>query len=193
MKHLHPASSLLLAFSVLLAASSRQGMPLFIACSVLALLALSAARSHLTRLFRRSRWLLLTVLILFGWLTPGTPVAGIPGASEEGLLLAAENLARLSIALAIVAMLLTALIPAELVAGLRTLLRPLGLLGLSRDRLAVRLALTLEEVEASRQPDGDAPTRDELATLSLPDAGHGLLDIIAGCLAGALLMLAWLA
>jgi len=181
-----------LAFAVLLAVSSRQGSPLFLACLPLVLAAFCAARTHLSHLFRRSRWLLLTVLILFGWLTPGTPVPGVPGASQEGLLLAAENLARLSIALATVAVLLTVLAPAALVAGLRALLRPLGMLGLSRDRLAVRLALTLEEVEASRLAPNDTALR-KIATLTLPAARYGWLDLFVGGLAGVLLLLAWLA
>lgn len=191
MKHPYSASAILLGLAAVLAASSREANQLLLASLVLILAAVITARHHFGLLFRRSRWLLLTLLILFGWLTPGTPLPGIPGASQEGLLLAAENLGRLLIALAVVAMLLTALTPAELVAGLRSLLAPLSLLGISRDRIAVRLALTLEEVEASRQGRRDDP-EGMAATLSLPAARYGVADFLLIGLAGVLLLVAWL-
>jgi energy-coupling factor transport system permease protein len=189
-KQPYPASSILLGLAAVLAASSREATLLMLASLVLILLAVITARQHFGLLVRRSRWLLLTLLILFGWLTPGTPLPGIPGASQEGLLLAAENLGRLLIALSVVAMLLTALTPAELVAGLRSLLAPLSQLGISRDRIAVRLALTLEEVEAARQGRREE-SEDLAASLSLPAARYGVTDFLLIGLAGALLLVAW--
>ncbi len=190
MTQLHPASSILLGFAVILAASSRESGLLLLASFVLLLAALITARHHLVLLVRRSRWLLLTLLILFGWLTPGTPLPGIPGASQEGLLLAAENLGRLLIALSVVAMLLTALASAELVAGLRSVLAPLSLLKISRDRIAVRLALTLEEVEAARHGRSEDP-EGLPATILLPAASYGVADFLLMGFAGALLLMAW--
>jgi len=187
----HPASLILLGLAALLAASSRDGTVLFLGGLGLALVALLAATSHLHLLLRRSRWLLLTMLVMFGWLTPGTPVPLIPGATQEGLLLAADNLARLLIALSIVALILKALSPPELVAGIRSLLAPLALLKISRDRIAVRLALTLNEVEASRNPVSDEAGRTA-GTLTLPASVIGLPDVLLGALVGALLLGAWL-
>lgn len=192
MKRPHPATLILLGLAVLLAASSRAGMLLFAACVALMLIALLAAGSHLSLLVRRSRWLLLTMLIMFGWLTPGTPLPIIPGASEEGLLLAAENLSRLMVAISVVALILKALPAAALVAGLRTLLLPLALLGVSRDRVAVRLALTLEEVEAARREPAVDPG-SAAARLSLPATTVGVSDFLLAALAIAVLFLAWLA
>lgn len=157
----------------------------------LALMALIAAPSHLRVLLRRSRWLLLTMLVMFGWLTPGTPLANIPGASQEGLLLAVENLARLVIALSTVALLLKALTPPELVAGMRALLAPLALLKISRDRIAVRLALTLNEVESSR-PGGNGQPGHSEPSIALPASIPGTTDFVLGALAAALLLGAWL-
>lgn len=158
----------------------------------LALLAQFAAPSHFQLLLRRSRWLLITMLVMFGWLTPGTPLPSIPGASQEGLLLAADNLARLIVALSIVALLLKALPAPQLVAGMRSLLAPLALLGVPRDRIAVRLALTLNEVEASRNGEASEPGRTE-STLHLPACGVGVADSMLGALTVALLLGAWLA
>ena len=192
MNHLHPASLILLGFALLLAASTRTGAALFLACFMLVLSALVLAQRHFGLILRRSRWLLFTMLVLFGWMTPGTPVPAIPGATLEGLLLAAENLARLLLAIGTVALLLTALPPAALVSGLRTLLAPLVALGVSRDRLAVRLVLTLQEVEASRR-GADKDAGAAATSLFLPATGCGVLDLLAGGVAVSLLAVAWLA
>jgi energy-coupling factor transport system permease protein len=188
----HPASLLLFGFAVLLATSSRSGADLFLAFLALGVVALLAAKSHLFPLVRRSRWLLLTMLLMFGWLTPGTPQPGIPGASQEGLLLAADNLGRLFIALATVALILKALSPPELVAGIRSLLAPLALMGISRDRIAVRLALTLREVEAART-SREGPGEGVAGVLVLPASAPGATDLLLGIFSGMAVVAAWLA
>ncbi len=187
MRRPHPLSLILLGAAALFAATSRDGISLYLACVGLALVALIAATGDLRLLVRRSRWLLLTMLVMFGWLTPGTPLPGIPGASQEGLLLAADNIARLLIALATLALLLKALNPPELVAGLRSLLALLALPGFSRDRIAVRLALTLHEVEASRNGESNEPAR-VAGTLVLPSFVAGATDFFLGGLSSALLL-----
>jgi NADH-quinone oxidoreductase subunit M len=64
-----------------------------------------------------------------------------PGASIEGLQLAAEHGGRLLIALCALALMLRRLSPVQLVSGIRSLLAPFLFIGIPRDRLAVRLAL----------------------------------------------------
>jgi len=190
-KRPHPASLILLGLAALLAASSRDGTGLLLAGLGFTLVALVAAPSHLHLLLRRSRWLLLTMLVMFGWLTPGTPLAGIPGASQEGLLLAAENIARLLVTLATVALILKSLSASQLVAGLRSLLAPLALLRISRDRFAVRLALTLNEVEASRISESN-DSGSVATALVLPAAAFCATDFVLGVFAVALVLGAWL-
>jgi energy-coupling factor transport system permease protein len=187
----NPASLILLGVTVLVAASSREGTALFLAGLVLGLVGLAVAKSHLLLLLRRSRWLLLTMLVMFGWMTAGTPLPAIPGASREGLLLAAENIARLVLALSVVALMLNALSAAELVAGLRSLLAPLAVLKVPRDRIAVRLALTLGEVEASRN-DSSGPPGGLATHLVLPASTLGPADVLVGVVAGGLAFGAWL-
>jgi hypothetical protein len=79
-----------------------------------------------------------------------------------------------------------------LVAGLRSLLAPLVLLGIPRDRIAVRLALTLREVESSRNAGAGVPG-PIATTLSLPASALGATDLVLGILAALLVMAAWLA
>lgn len=153
---------------------------------------MTAAPSDLRLLARRSRWLLLTVLLMFGWLTPGTPLAEIPGTTREGLLLAADYIARLFVALATLALLLRSLDPPRLVVGMRALLAPIGLLGYSRDRIAVRLALTLQEVEAARNGGGGEP-ESGASSLVLPSHVPGAADLLLGGVSAALVLAALLA
>jgi energy-coupling factor transport system permease protein len=188
----HPASLILLGLAVLVAASSHDGLPLFLGGLVLTLVALVVSGQHLRLLVRRSRWLLLAMLVMFGWLTPGTPLANIPGASQEGLLLAADNIVRLFIALATVALVLKALSTPELVAGMRSLMAPLALLGIPRDRIAVRLALTLNAVETSRKGASSEPGC-MVSTLVLPAPVPAATDLLISGLAGALVLAGWLA
>ena len=192
MRRPHPLSLILLGAAALFAATSRDGISLYLACVGLALVALIAATGDLRLLVRRSRWLLLAMLVMFGWLTPGTPLANIPGASQEGLLLAADNIVRLFIALATVAWVLKALSTPELVAGMRSLMAPLALLGIPRDRIAVRLALTLNAVETSRKGASSEPGC-MVSTLVLPAPVPAATDLLISGLAGALVLAGWLA
>lgn len=197
-RHFHPASLLLLWGVAVLSASTRP--PAFLLWSVPAVLLLAAALSAFRwrRLFWRSRWLLVAVFACLAWLTPGQPVAWT-GMTYEGLESAAEQLGRLLLVLASVAILLDMLDPPRLIAGLRILAAPLAVLGLDRDRLAVRLDLTLRYLEQGVRPrpirslgDIDAllaipaeetptPTEFHRQGLALPDVG---LMAAAGLLAG---------
>lgn len=191
MKALHPASQILLGAAFLLAASTRDGASLFWICLVTSGGALAYARRHALMILRRSRWLLLTMVVLFGWMTPGTPVAGLPAATDEGLRLAAESVARLLIAISVVAVLLNSLPPPALVAGLRSLLSPLACLGAFRDQLAVRLMLTLQAVEAVHR--GGEGNIDAAPSLSLPVTSRGPADYVAVIASAALFLIAALA
>lgn len=186
MKNLNPASQIFFGLSFLVSGSGQSGWVLGGLAVLAAVLALQFGRPQFLSILRRSRWLLLTMLILFSWLTPGTWIAGMPGVSKEGLLLAAENMARLTIAIASVAILLKVLEPSALVAGLRTLLGPLSLLGNFRDRLAVRLVLTLDAVDAGISKESEVANLDRLA---LPSAGLRVADV--ALISGGVAMLAF--
>jgi energy-coupling factor transport system permease protein len=184
----HPASLILLWLAFIFLASASTGALLLQMCAISVFCALLFSRTHLRQLLRRSRWLLLMLVLLFGWMTPGTPLDYLPGATVEGLHLGADHVARLVLALAALALVLNALSPVRLVAGMRTLLTPLAAIGLPRDRLAVRLALTLEEVELARgaaaTPVGDV--------LLLPQISFGHADTGLGLLAIAVTGFLWL-
>lgn len=109
------------------------------------------------RLIRRVRVLLAAICVLFGWFTPGEAVfVQWPAASptREGLVLALEHGGRLLLAVCSVAILLEALSPDRLVGGIRACCRPLAVLGLAPDRLAVRLLLVLRYAERGGRDGG---------------------------------------
>ena len=98
---------------------------------------------------RRLRWLLLALIGIYGWLTPGVPViAGLAefAPSWEGLQAGAiRALILLSMVLAVY-LLLTTTSRDQLLTGLSWLTRPLRWLGLDAQRLNVRIVLTLQLV-----------------------------------------------
>ena len=123
------------------------------------------ARTRLPRLLRRVRVLLLAIVILFAWFTPGEAfLHDWPrlGPTREGLALAALHAARLLAVVCAVAVLLERLSLQRLVGGLHALSRPLRVIGVPPERLALRLLLVLRYVEASPRGHGRAQWRDWL-------------------------------
>jgi len=104
------------------------------------------------RMLRRMRWLFLSIAIIYLWLTPGEPLAAVPGpwsdwlptvdGAREGLL----RIAALVLMVAAASLLLQATSREQILAALRWLAAPLRRLGFPHERFAVRTALTLEAV-----------------------------------------------
>lgn len=110
-------------------------------------LAAIAAPERSWALLVRARWLFLSLGLLFVFFTPGEFVPGLPqwsGITREGLTRAYDQLARLSIMLATLAVLHQRLGSQGLLAGLYALLRPFSM----REATIVRLMLVLEHVES---------------------------------------------
>lgn len=104
----------------------------------------------LFRLLRRSRWLFLMLLVIYAFATPGEYIAGWPLATAptyEGIIDGVLQAARLAIMLMGIALLLATTPRAGLIAGIYLLLKPLGCCGLSPEKFASRLWLTLHYVE----------------------------------------------
>lgn len=118
---------------------------------VLVGLSLVFARLRAFRLLRRIRFLLLTLVVLFAFFTPGEavwPFLQRWGPSYEGVHLASLHGVRLVCVVMLVALLLENCSERALVAALLTLAAPLRCVGLSVERLAVRILLVLRYVEA---------------------------------------------
>lgn len=144
---LHPATRLLL-WSAWVVVVQIARWPLV---GVVGLFVLAAgfwmARGRCLRLLRRVRILLGVLVILFAFFTPGEallPGLGSAGPTREGLAAAGLHGLRLVSVVVLVALLLEKTGQAALVGGLASLARPLQGIGLSADRLAVRMLLVLQ-------------------------------------------------
>lgn len=152
---LHPVTPLLLWIGLAALAQGLQGMPLLLTAAGSAVLALWRAHQRFLALLRRTRWILLSLALLYAYVTPGEPLFaqwGVLSPVREGLLEGGLQLARLLTILASLAVLLSLLAREEIIAALYALLYPLQYLGLARERIAVRLALTLHYAELHLQP-----------------------------------------
>jgi energy-coupling factor transport system permease protein len=120
-----------------------------------AVLMLIAFKMHTRRFFalmRRSRWILLSLLLVYAFATPGEALWSFPygpSPTREGLLDGLIQLGRLVCVLAGLSILLTLLTREQMISGLYSLAFPARYLGLSRERIAVRLALTLQYAESA--------------------------------------------
>lgn len=144
----HPAVRLCLCLCLALAA---QLLPGWLALTLAAPLVFAAGVGRrYGGLLLRTRWLLLSLFLIFALATPGTPLYPHPfSPSREGVLLGLEHGARLLAVLLAVAWLLQTTIPTALAQGGLLLLRPLGRLGLAPERGVARLLLVLRYVESA--------------------------------------------
>lgn len=148
----HPATLIFLWACLVLAMQSLQATALLLAG--LPLLAVAGLRSadRLLPLLRRTRWIMLSLLLIYSYATPGEAVWASLGQfspTHEGLNDGLLQLCRLLFMLAGLSILLGLLPQPRLISGLYTLCYPLRYAGLSRERLAVRLALTLHYAESA--------------------------------------------
>ena len=152
----HPASQIM-TWCLLVAAMQALAPDVLLAAACLILFfALVKSGCKFIQLVRRTRWIMLSLLLIYAYSTPGQPLMDTLGTfspSREGLTDGMLQLARLMAALAGLAILLDRLSRQQLIAGLYTLFAPLQWMGLSRERLAVRLALTLHYAETAMLRD----------------------------------------
>lgn len=148
----HPAAQIL-AWCLLVATLQVLGMSALLIAAGLILLATLAISGHkFTHLLRRTRWIMLSLLLIYAYSIPGQPLLpqiGVLSPTYEGATDGSLQLLRLLAALGGLAILLDRLHRQQLIAGLYALFAPLRLAGLSRERAAVRLALTLHYAEVA--------------------------------------------
>ena len=148
----HPAVLTLLWVCLTIAMQSLQATGLLLVGVPLLVVACTLSAAHFFTLLRRTRWIMLSLLLIYAYATPGeavwTSLAQF-SPTYEGLLDGLLQLCRLSFALAGLSILLSLLSQQQLITGLYTLAYPLRYVGLSRERVAVRLALTLHYAESA--------------------------------------------
>ena len=152
MRAFHPATRLIAWAELVVLVQLARGPLLWGFGLFIGALALAFAARRSRMLVRRIRYLFLVSLVLFAFFTPGElalPGLGPASPSFEGLGLALTHGLRLLAVVMLAALLLEHTDEAALISGLSTLSRPLSLLGMSSERLAVRLLLVFRYVDKS--------------------------------------------
>lgn len=148
----HPAVLILLWIYLIISLQSLQSTGLLLAAFPLLSVAFALSATRLITLLRRTRWIMLSLLLIYAYATPGEAVwvsLAQFSPTHEGLINGFLQLCRLAFTLAGLAILLSLLPRQQLIGGLYVLTYPLRYVGLSRERLAVRLALTLQYAESA--------------------------------------------
>lgn len=130
------------------------------------------------KLLRRSRWLLISLILVYAFVTPGVAAIAVLGAyspSQEGLLSGFIQALRLLALLATLALLLATTSRDRILAGLYFLLRPFALIGVDIDRVAARIWLTLHYSEQTG-PSRSGEWRERLQ-VALHGSGHEMTSI----------------
>ena len=168
----HPAAQII-TWCILVAMLQKLTLGwLLLTAGLIQLCAIFLFRHKFFQIVRRTRWVMFSLLLIYAYSTPGQTIFEQWGAlspSQEGLMDGVLQLTRLLSALAALAILLDRLDRPQLIAGLYTLFAPMQWLGLSRERLAVRLALTLHYAEVAMLRRTDT-WQDSLRSLFEP---HG--------------------
>ena len=168
MTMLHPsvkiASVLVLALAVNLAGPH----VLAVSAGPLAALLLRYGAAGFLEMLRRVRWILLALLLIYMFSTPGEYIAQWPWAwlvpTYEGVDSGLLQLGRLCVMLAGLSLLLVTTTRPQLVAGFYMLLHPLRYIGLQPQRFAARLWLTLHYVEQRPRQPGRGNLFERLAS-----------------------------
>lgn len=180
MKQVHPTVHILLWILLVLLAQRCQPVWLLALSILSSAAALWFDSAQFLRLLRRTRWIAFSLLCIYAWATPGTALLNALGAlspTYQGLLDGALQLGRLLCALAGLAVMLSFLTPERLIGGLYTLAWPLRLFGLSRERFAVRLALTLEYAETAMQDTAKDWRTTISRAIEIPDSGAAHIEL----------------
>jgi energy-coupling factor transporter transmembrane protein EcfT len=150
----HPVTQITIWICLAIVVQTLQSEFLPLLAVTLGGIAFKAHPLRLMALLRRTRWVLISLLVIYAFFTPGLPLWSLPylpNPTQEGLLDGLIQLSRLVCVLAGLSILLTLLSLEQLVSGLYALIYPLQYVGVSPERIAVRMALTLRYAEKAMQ------------------------------------------
>ncbi|MGH8671449.1 MAG: CbiQ family ECF transporter T component [Burkholderiales bacterium] len=188
---LHPATKILalVLFAVALPWIPIQTLGII---SVLLLIPVIAKAAYAcAKLLRASRWLLVSLILVYALTTPGTPILnGWPAPTLEGTQSGLIQAWRIVLMLAALAWLSATTSRDSVLVVIYTLLAPLGRVGLDAARLTARIALTLRYVaQLPRLRDWRRQLSDALddktaaaGEIELQTARFGWADALAGVL-----------
>jgi energy-coupling factor transport system permease protein len=149
---MHPLIRILAVVFLAILVQAANASLLGLAAALILLANLYAGGASMFRLLRRSRWLILMLLVIYAFATPGEYVSGwpltpFPVPTYEGLLAGVSQAVRMTVMLGGIALLLTITPRDELIAGIYLLTTPIRYFGGVPERFAARLWLSLHYVE----------------------------------------------
>jgi energy-coupling factor transport system permease protein len=181
---IHPATALLLWLFFVIWLEFAAPFSLLVAGLILLPWLQIATRIQFRRYVRRSRWLLLSLLLVYAYATPGNlawPALGSFSPAWQGLQYGLLRSARMLLMLAALAILMTYIHRQHLLVGLYCLLSPLKQLGIQVERLAVRLWLTLDYAETALAATHPVSFTKRMAALRegvpIPTAAPGWIEL----------------
>ncbi|MHB1291258.1 MAG: CbiQ family ECF transporter T component [Sulfuricella sp.] len=178
---LHPASLILIWLAFAFCVPWLRPVELSAIVFLFSLPLLLRHSAQYLRLLRRSRWLLISLILVYAFVTPGVAAVAVLGAyspSREGLLSGGLQALRLLALLAALALLLATTSRDRILAGLYFLLRPFALIGVDIDRVAARIWLTLHYAEKAGQGEQRRPGEwRERLHAALHGSGHEMTSI----------------
>lgn len=204
MAQIYPATKILLWLGFAITVQVLGVAPLALLSVALASLLLAGHDFRALLMIRRARWLLLSLLLVYSFATPGDsllPALGTFSPSLQGVQGGTMQAWRLILLLLALGLLLSSCPKNSLLSGLYTLMRPFRAAGIDADRIAVRLWLTLQYAE--QQPRRNAqewwselhstldPAPDAAREISLEMPIFTWRDGLALVLAAFLIGLAW--
>jgi energy-coupling factor transporter transmembrane protein EcfT len=177
----HPAIQILVWISLSISAQVLAAPGLLVMTVALFFAAAKLNSRQLYSLVRRTRWILFSLLLIYAYTTPGVALLAELGRYSptlEGLSDGMMQLGRLMSMLSGLAILLSLLTESQFIGGIYALAYPLNWFGGSRERVAVRLALTLQYAEPTMRDtaaDWRLAIKDAMRT-PLEAEQHVLLD-----------------
>lgn len=168
----HPAVQIFIWIWLAIVAHALNVHGLLLLTAISSVLALGISHARFVQLLYRMRWILIAMFFIYAYSSPASPIWPALGAFSpvaDGVLAGGVQMSRLVTVLAGLSILLSVLSPAQFMAGIYALARPLQLFGMSRDRFAVRLALTLRYAE-NAVPDSAVSWRHSLEQMLAPKA-----------------------
>jgi len=150
----HPAALVLIWMSVAVGLQSLLPHSLLLVTVIMLSCALIIRPPRLINLLKRTRWIFFSLFFIYAFATPGEPLwffFELPSPTREGVADGLIQTGRFVCVLVSLSLLLTYLSRDQLMSALYVLFSPLKYLGISRERVAVRLALTLHYSEIMMQ------------------------------------------
>jgi len=172
----HPAAQIITWSILVIIMQMLTVKALLMVAGIVLLWALLVSVDKFKQLVRRTRWIMLSLVLIYAFITPGQPLLvllGEWGPSLEGVTGGAVQLLHLLAVIAGLAILLDRLGRDQLISGLYTMFAPLQWIGQSRERVAVRLALTLHYAEDAMLRKTPV-WKDSLRSLFEPNHENGI-------------------